>query len=406
MAAAETLLNQFFEFRFNVVTGRSEYREKGNGQFRVIQDYDLNSICRKLNLSHIQIGADTLARLLKSEFATPFDPFKEYYESLPAWDQTTDYIAQLADTVVLMNPQEQQTWHEYLKKWLGAAVGCAIDAKINNQTCLILVGPQGYYKTTWLNRLVPSELSRYVHVGTIDPANKDTMIHLSECFLINLDELESLNKHELGTLKSIMTMSENRMRRPYAHFADTLIRRASFVGSINRDSFLADETGSRRFLVFEIDTINAAHGIDMDKAHAQAYSLLKSGFRYWFDTSETAAVNQRNKAYSVQTIEDELVNKYCSTGSSADWRTATDVAQRMSSEYNYSLRPSSARDFGRALKKADYPSKKVGGIAYYAVSFNQSISVFPMLGHPTLGGVTGGVIGGVSEGQTVESELF
>ena len=133
-----------------------------------------------------------------------------------------------------------------------ATVGCALDPNVTNYNCLTLVGPQGYYKTTWLNRLLPERLSPYLHVGTIDPTNKDTLIHLSECFLINLDELETLNKHELGSLKSVMTMKENRIRRPYGHFADELKRRASFVGSINKDSFLTDETGSRRFLVFEI----------------------------------------------------------------------------------------------------------------------------------------------------------
>jgi hypothetical protein len=401
VAEAETFLNQFFEFRFNVVTGRVEYEEKGGTEFAVVQDYDLNSICRKLNLSHIPIGADALARLLKSEYAKPFDPFKEYYESLPPWDQSTDYIAQLADTVQLKRPQERATWNEYLKKWLVAAVGCAIDPKINNQTCLTLVGPQGYYKSTWLNRLVPERLSGYLHVGTIDPMNKDTMIHLSECFMINLDELETLNKHELGGLKSIMTMSENRIRRPYAHFADQLIRRASFVGSINKDSFLADETGSRRFLVFEVDTISANHGIDMDKIHAQAYHLFKSGFRYWFDRDETATVNERNKEFSIQTTEDELVAKYCFAGSEGEWKTATDVAQRMSTEYSYPLKTSSARDFGYALRKAEFPSKKVSGIAYYSVAVDR-----PFLNHPTSGGVKGGVGGGVTEGRSVESDLF
>jgi predicted P-loop ATPase len=301
----------------------------------------------------------------------------------------------------LKRPQERATWHEYLKKWLIAAVGCATNSAINNQTCLTLVGPQGYYKSTWLNRLVPDRLSGYLHVGTIDPDNKDTMIHLSQCFLINLDELETLNKSELGSLKSIMTMGENRIRRPYAHFADQLIRRASFVGSINKDSFLADETGSRRFLVFEVDTINANHGIDMDKIHAQAYYLFKFGFRYWFDRDETATVNKRNKEFAIQTTEDELVAKYCVAGSATEWKTATDIAQRMSSEYSYPLKTSSARDFGYALRKAEFPTKKVGGIAYYSVAIDR-----PLLNYPTLGGVKGGVGGGVTEGKGVESDLY
>src|SRR5208283_4926023 len=145
-------------------------------------------------------------------------------------------------------PKMKSVFEEYLRKWLVASVGCATNTDVVNHTCLTLVGPQGRYKTTWLNRLVPEALSQYIHVGTIDPTNKDTHIHLSECYLINLDELETLNKHELGSLKSVMTYKTSRIRRPYAHFADQMIRRASFAGSINRDSFLTDETGTRRFL--------------------------------------------------------------------------------------------------------------------------------------------------------------
>jgi hypothetical protein len=219
--------------------------------------------------------------------------------------------------------------------------------------------------------------------------------------MINVNELETLNKHELGSLKSIMTMSENRIRRPYAHFADQMIRRASFVGSINKDSFLADETGSRRFLVFEVASIDPDHTVDMDRVHAQAYSLFKSGFRYWFDRDETATVNERNKEYSIQTTEDELVAKYCSAGSANEWRTATEVAQRMSNYCSYPLKTSSARDFGYVLKKAGFVTKKVGGITQY------SVSIYPsLLGHPTLGGVAGGVKGGVNEGISGESDLF
>lgn len=405
ISAAESFLNQSYEFRFNKVTGRVEYKAKGEPAFRRLEEYDLNSLYRKLSYSHIDIGISILASLLSSDYAEPFDPFVEYYRNLPPWDQKTDYIAQLANSVQLKRPQETATWHEYLKKWLVAAVGCAIDPKVNNQTCLTLVGPQGYYKSTWLNRLLPDRLSGYLHMGTIDPTNKDTMIHLSECFLINLDELETLNKHELGSLKSIMTMNENRIRRPYAHFADQMIRRASFVGSINKNSFLADETGSRRFLVFEIETVNTNHGIDMDRVHAQAYSLFKSGFRYWFDRNETATVNERNREFAVQTTEDELVAQYCTpgstTGAGVEWYTATEVAEKIALQASYSLNKTSARDFGVALTKAGYPKRKLDGINRYSVSLTPSFNY-----HPTGIGVGSGVRSGVAGPIFAESSSF
>jgi predicted P-loop ATPase len=371
-------------------------------RFNVLQEFDLNSIHRKLRYSHIEIGLTHLAGLLSSDFSPRIDPFKEYFANLPPWDCSTDHIAQLAATVTLRNVDHAEIFRTYLKKWLVAAVGCAIDPETVNHNCLVLVGPQGRYKTTWLNMLVPKPLSNYVRVGTIDPSDKDTEIHLSECFLINLDELETLNKHELGTLKSIMTYKTSRLRRPYAHFAETLIRRASFAGSINRDSFLTDETGTRRFLVVEIESINAAHGIDMDKVHAQAYFLFRTGFRHWFDRNEIVAINELNREFSLQTTEDELVAQYCvSSSSTVEWLTATQVANRIAVRTTYKLVRSSARDFGFALKKAGYPSKKLDGITRYAVEVGSSFTI-----DPTSSGVKSGVGSGVASSEPPANQLF
>lgn len=400
VAAAESFLSQHYDFRFNEVTGRVEFRRKGEKMFAVLQEFDLNSIYRKLRYAHIEIGLNHLASLLSSEFSSRIDPFKDYFASLPPWDRSTDHIGELASTVTLRNPAHAETFRIYLRKWMVAAIGCAIDPDTVNHSCLVLVGPQGRYKTTWLNMLVPKQLSNYVRVGTIDPSDKDTEIHLSECFLINLDELETLNKHELGTLKSIMTYKTSRLRRPYAHFPETLVRRASFAGSINRDSFLTDETGTRRFLVVEVESVNTDHGIEMDKVYAQAYHLLRSGYRHWFDRDEIVEVNERNREFSVQSTEDELVAQYCVTPSAnGEWLTATQVANRISLATTYRLAKSSARDFGFALKKAGYASKKLDGLTRYAVDVASGIPF-----HSTSSGVKSGVGSGEADSGDIDCQ--
>ena len=389
LSKAETFLKGRYDFRYNEVTGRVEYRRHGTCEYAMLQDYDLNSINRQLQLGHIKIGVDGLAGLLRSEYSVRFDPFKEYYDSLPRWDQATDYIALLAGSVALKDESERSAFETYLRRWLVAAVACAIEPGKVNHTCLTLVGPQGRYKTTWLNRLVPEKLSQYIHVGTIDPSDKDTLIHLSECYMVNLDELETLNRSALGTLKSIMTWKSSRVRRPYAHFAEQLIRRASFVGSINRGNFLTDETGTRRFLVVEIEAIDMQKDVDMDQVHAQAYSLYKTGYRYWFDQDEIATVNEKNKEFMVSTTEDEFVAQYCTAlqldaqGDASAWLSATEVAQQIAELGKYSVSKSSARDFGYALSKAGCPKKKVGGVTKYAVQVAVSAEQLRVLGGVT-----------------------
>ena len=60
------------------------------------------------------------------------------------------------------------------------------------------------------------------------------------------------------------------------------------MASVNGNDFLTDPTGSRRFLPFEVLSIDIDRAIwvDMDRVYAEARTLLNNGFRYWFDDTE------------------------------------------------------------------------------------------------------------------------
>ena len=145
-----------------------------------------------------------------------------------------------------------------------AVVAGALEDEKVNHTTLILMGDQGLGKTTWFMRMLPKELQKYSYSGPIDPRDKDTTVNISECLIINLDELESLSRASASAIKEIITKSDIRIRRPYGRFAEKLIRRASFVGSINEDQILNDTTGSRRFLIHEVIDLDYQHDVDID----------------------------------------------------------------------------------------------------------------------------------------------
>lgn len=168
---------------------------------------------------------------------------------------------------------KQELWRTCFKKWFVAMVACVLDEKQVNQTVIVFSGKQGLGKTTWIEKLMPNPLKEYIFSGTINPSNKDTLIHLAECMLINLDELENLNKTEIGTLKEIITKTHIRMRKAYGHNNENMPRRASFAGSVNTAQFLNDTTGSRRFLCFEVEHIEYTHEIDINKVFSQALKL-------------------------------------------------------------------------------------------------------------------------------------
>ena len=61
----------------------------------------------------------------------------------------------------------------------------------------------------------------------------------------------------------------------------------------------ADDTGNRRWIVFEVADIDSPweHPIDHDAVYAQAKALLDSGFRYWFQGEEIDELNRRNRRF-------------------------------------------------------------------------------------------------------------
>ena len=368
----EDYLVDHYDLRRNIVTTRVELCKKSDKEFHEIEDVQLNSLHRELQKAKLQIGIDGLHRELNSDFVETYDPFIAYFESLPAWDRSTDFIAELSKSVTLIGSTNDE-FRDYLERWLIGMVACAIEAKAVNQTAIILVGDQGIGKGTWLNKLVPSELSKYKFVGTIDPENKDTQIYLSECILINLDELETLRKADIGALKTIMTLPGIKVRRPYDRLPQNMIRRASFVGSINQGEFLDDPTGSRRFLTFQVESVNVSAMPDMNKVMAQAYALFVDGERWWFDEAEIDQINKRNLSFSICGHEEELLLEHVTAPAPkqtlTQWLTATQIAERIKARRDdFKVDRASVREIGRALVKNKYSSKKVNGIKLYEIA--------------------------------------
>jgi hypothetical protein len=306
--------------------------------------------------------------LLNSDFVQDKDPFRSYFESLPEWTvDSPDYIGQLAQTI--KTPPEQ--WAEFLKKWMVAVVACAIDPQVVNHQVLVLVGKQGAGKSTWLNNLLPRQLQGYLYSGVINPNNKDTLINLSENLLINLDELEYLNKSELGNLKALITQSAIRLRKAYGIYTENFQRRASFMGSVNSADFLTDTTGNRRYLCFNCISIDNSHRLNIDAVYSQAYALYKQGFKYWFDGAEIGLIEQLNDQFLRISREEELLLTYLEkpgAGEPFEWWTTTDIAVQLKGWAKVDVSDAaSVRRLGQALAKHEYQRKSTGNTKPYKV---------------------------------------
>lgn len=92
----EGYLNFTYDFRFNVVTNRTEVKTRGH--WELMDDYNFNSILRDMRNRGAKISQRRLQSLLQSDFVAKYHPFHEYFKGLPKWDGT-DWIGRLAGQV-------------------------------------------------------------------------------------------------------------------------------------------------------------------------------------------------------------------------------------------------------------------------------------------------------------------
>jgi len=349
---AEKHLTKKYDFIFNTLKHKLYWKRKDENEFKEMKDRDLNSIFIELKgKKKISISYENLRRLLISDFVPRIDPLEEYFKNLPEWDGV-DHIGQLSKTVTVEEGSEAN-WKVCLRKWLIATVAGALSNTMVNHTAIILQGIQGIGKTRWIQKLVPIKLLDYFFTGNITPNDKDSKLAVVKNFIINLDEMETLNRGDIGFLKSLMTQKDLELRKPYGVFEEQFKRRSSFIGSINKMEFLNDPTGSRRFLCFAVEKINYEHNINLDKVFAQALYLFNKGEKYWFDKAEIESITQNNMKFTFQPLEEQLIlEKYEPCGKDDPDKllmNASEIAKEIYGEKPYNN--NTIRQIGMALNK-------------------------------------------------------
>jgi predicted P-loop ATPase len=258
-------------------------------------------------------------------------------------------------------------------------IACALENNVFNKQVFVLVGEgQNTGKSTFCRWLCPPYLADYIteNINT----DKDGLIGLTTNFFINMDELATLSKAEINILKSFISKDKVNIRLPFAKRASVHPRRANFIGSTNNDEFLTDETGSVRWLCFEIlGALNFDYKIDIDinDVWKQAYFLYKNNFVYQLTPNEIKENEAANNSFMVATQEIQLVNKYLkpATKETGDFFDATDI-QRYLNEQNPFIK-TNTRNIGKAMKylgfikTSEYNSeKKYSNKGYYITKIN------------------------------------
>ena len=286
----------------------------GLGPWSDLTDRDINDmVCQCCAETRAAVTSREVMTVLHSSMLPQVHPLRDYVEQQNDYDaqKEPNWIGEMADQVTLADESKHELWRRCFSKWFIAMVASWLRDEAVNQQVLVLIGKQGIYKTTWLEHLIPPELRGYTCKMSNTQWTKDDRLRLAEFGLINLDEIDAMNSREVNSLKSLITAVDINERVAYGYTKERRLRLASFCASGNKREFLSDITGNRRWLPFEVASIQSPFthvGFPYGRMYAQARYLIEMGYPYWFEQEEIAAMAEHQDEFRAQDNEEQLLS--------------------------------------------------------------------------------------------------
>jgi predicted P-loop ATPase len=252
---------------------------------RAITDEDITEIQEWLQLHGLPtVSRDTVYQAVELVcWENRFHPVKDYLEAL-SWDGTERLDDWLSDCFGVEKTEYAMAVGRMFLIGMVARIyepGCQADYM------LILEGSQGIRKSTACRVLAREWFSDSLPENV---ASKDAKLHLRGKWLVEIPELHTFNKTETAALKAFITCREDVYRPPYGRTEVYRPRQNLFVGTTNRQTYLQDPTGARRFwpvrtTEIDIDLLS----IQRNQLFAEALIRYRRGEHWWPDTDFEAA---------------------------------------------------------------------------------------------------------------------
>ena len=359
--------------------------------WRNLTDKDINTmVCDCVHQTEVNVSVTEMWTALKSDLVPSVHPIREWLNQLhPYSSAEPDWIDMVAQKVKVkpyshsdgledgsaysLEVKDKEAsdafWRTCFKKWFVAMVASWMKDEVVNHTVLVLVGRQGIYKTTWLDRLIPPELREYSSKMPLSgQITKDDRLRLCENAMLNIDELDAISGREMNIVKSLLTSSDVNERAAYGRLKERRVRLASFCASTNNREFLTDITGNRRWLPFEVESIQNPFNdlILYDRLYAQAKAYVECGyFAYWFDMEEMQVLEKHNEEFRAMENEEQLLPILFDVPAEGKGKfmTTAEISDRLVT-YGGIKKPMNVRRLGTILGKNKYKdvTRRIGGV--------------------------------------------
>jgi predicted P-loop ATPase len=196
-----------------------------------------------------------------------------------------------------------------LKKTLIASVARAFAPGCKHDTLCILQGEQGWFKSEFWAKLAAEFFTDNLN----DANEKDEKLKLRRYWILEYSEFETVYKRkEVEQLKAFLSSRIDSIRKPYGRAVEDFPRTSIFVGTTNRQEFLQDPTGERRYWVIAVQQRVPIELLDQerDRIWGEAVRLYRAGAKWWLEAEEDAVLAKVNQGWQVSDLWESAILQY------------------------------------------------------------------------------------------------
>ncbi len=265
----------------------------------------------KAQLSGRLTSADLNSAILSASSRLEFDPLQQQVLGLRG---TWDGVPRLETIFQRIAGTPDDDWTKTVTPlWMKSLIARILWPGCKCDTMLILEGEQGYRKSSFFRSILPdpayfSDTLNRIHLDV----ESIRLLHSGPA-IFEVGEVSGLRKQEVEEIKAFLSACEDNLRPLYENYRTTP-RRCIFVGTTNRDDYLRDETGGRRFWPLKVLRPIDLSIVFEERAQwfAEALHRVEKGEPWWLDEAGSALAATEQTARLEEDIWFQKIADYLS----------------------------------------------------------------------------------------------
>jgi len=227
-----------------------------------------------------------------------YHPVKEYVESTE-WDEVPRLDNWLTE---YLGVKKSLFSSSVGAMWMISAIARIYDPGCKADCMLVLEGMQGKGKSKTVTALAKNWFTDQIS----DFSNKDASQELQGTWIVEMAEMDTFTKSAASSSKAFVSRRIDRFRPPFERYVRSFPRQCVFIGTVNKDDYLKDETGGRRYWCVQCSKADdKAVGAIKEQLWAEALARYRDGEKWWIDINEEPELAEEARLSALQSTEED-----------------------------------------------------------------------------------------------------